>query len=177
MTSSPRERSRAELERWFDELLAAYGASLGRLAASYTRSSAEREDLVQEIALAIWSALPGFRGECSERTFFFRIAHNRALAHVARRRLPVAESETLPEVEDATPDPEKTLSGEQQGQLLMAAIRRLPVAHAQVVTLMLEGMTYQEIADVLGISETNVGARLTRGREMLRRLLRNANAG
>jgi RNA polymerase sigma-70 factor (ECF subfamily) len=59
----------------------------------------------------------------------------------------------------------------------MAAIRRLPVAHAQVVTLMLEGMTYQEIADVLGISETNVGARLTRGREMLRRLLRNANAG
>jgi RNA polymerase sigma-70 factor (ECF subfamily) len=127
--------------------------------------------------LAIWGALPGFRGECSERTFFFRIAHNRALAHVARRRLPVAESETLPEVEDATPDPEKTLSGEQQGQLLMAAIRRLPVAHAQVVTLMLEGMTYQEIADVLGISETNVGARLTRGREMLRRLLRNANAG
>jgi RNA polymerase sigma-70 factor (ECF subfamily) len=59
----------------------------------------------------------------------------------------------------------------------MAAIQRLPVAYAQVVTLMLEGMTYQEIADVLGISETNVGARLTRGREMLRRLLRNANAG
>ena len=177
MTSSPRERSRAELERWFDELLAAYGAALGRLAASYTRSAAEREDLVQEIALAFWGALPGFRGECSERTFLFRIAHNRALAHVARRRVPLAESDTLPEVEDANPDPEKALSSEQQGRLLMAAIQRLPVAYAQVVTLMLEGMTYQEIADVLGISETNVGARLTRGREMLRRLLRSANAG
>ena len=59
----------------------------------------------------------------------------------------------------------------------MAAIQRLPVAYAQVVTLMLEGMTYQEIAEVLGISETNVGARLTRGRDMLRRLLRRANAG
>jgi RNA polymerase sigma-70 factor (ECF subfamily) len=176
MRSSPRERSRAELERWFDELLATYGSALGRLAGSYTRTAAEREDLVQEIALAIWGALPGFRGECSERTFLFRIAHNRALAHVARR-LPVAESDTLPDVEDATPSPEKLLSSEQQGQLLMAAIQRLPVAYAQVVTLMLEGMTYQEIADVLGISETNVGARLTRGREMLRRLLRSANAG
>jgi RNA polymerase sigma-70 factor (ECF subfamily) len=177
MTSSPRERSRAELETWFDELLAAHGSALGRLAASYTRSAAEREDLVQEIALAIWGALPGFRGECSERTFLFRIAHNRALAHVARRRLPVAESDTLPEVEDATPDPEKALSIDQRGRLLMAAIQRLPVTHAQVVTLTLEGMTYQEIADVLGITETNVGARLTRGREMLRRLLRSEHAG
>ena len=52
-----------------------------------------------------------------------------------------------------------------------------PVAYAQVVTLMLEGMTYQEIADVLGISETNVGAQLTRGRDMLRSLLRSSNAG
>ena len=177
MTSSPRDRTRAELERWFDELLAAYGSALGRLAASYTRSAAEREDLVQEIALAIWGALPHFRGECSERTFLFRIAHNRAVAHVARRRLPLAESDSIPEVEDATPDPETALSSEQQSRLLMEAVQRLPVAYAQVVTLMLEGMTYQEIADVLGISETNVGARLTRGRDMLRRLLRSANAG
>jgi RNA polymerase sigma factor (sigma-70 family) len=176
MTSSPRERTRAELERWFDELLATYGSALGRLATSYARSAAERDDLVQEIALAIWGALPQFRGECSERTFLFRIAHNRALAHVARRRLPLAESETIPEVEDAAPDPEEALSCEEQGRLLMKAIQRLPVAYAQVVTLMLEGMNYQEIADVLGISETNVGARLTRGREMLRRLLRSANA-
>jgi RNA polymerase sigma-70 factor (ECF subfamily) len=74
-------------------------------------------------------------------------------------------------MEDATPDPERRLSAEQEGQRLLGAIHDLPIAHAQVVTLTLEGMSYTEIAEVLGISETNVGARLTRSREMLRKLL------
>jgi RNA polymerase sigma-70 factor, ECF subfamily len=167
--------SRAELEQWFDTVLAAHGPALGRLASSYTRTTGEREDLLQEIALAIWTALPHFRGECSERTFLFRIAHNRAIAHVSRRRLPVVDAETSPQVEDATPDPERALSSEQQGRRLLTAIQRLPLAYAQVVTLTLEGLSYEEIADVLGISESNVGARLTRARTMLRRLLRNSD--
>ena len=49
------------------------------LAFSYEAVASVREELVQEIALAIWQALPRFRGECSERTFVFRIAHNRGL--------------------------------------------------------------------------------------------------
>jgi RNA polymerase sigma-70 factor (ECF subfamily) len=50
-------------------------------------------------------------------------------------------------------------------------VQRLPLNHRQVVTLLLEGLSYAEIADVLGITETNVGARLTRARQMLRQLL------
>jgi RNA polymerase sigma factor (sigma-70 family) len=164
-------RSRAELEQWFDTLLAAHGPGLGRLASSYTRTTGEQEDLLQEIAFAIWGALPRFRGECSERTFVFRIAHNRAIAHMSRRRLSVAAPDADPEVEDAKPDPERALSGEQQSRRLLAAIHRLPLTYAQVVTLTLEGWSYEEIADVLGISESNVGARLTRARTMLRKLL------
>lgn len=168
-------RSRAELEQWFDTLLAAYGPALGRLASSYARTASEREDLLQEIALAIWGALPRFRGECSERTFLFRIAHNRAIAHVSRRRLPTVESDVELEIQAATPDPERALSTEQQGKRLLTAIHRLPVGYAQAVTLMLEGLSYEEIADVLGTSESNVGARLTRARTMLRRLLRDSD--
>jgi RNA polymerase sigma factor (sigma-70 family) len=130
---------------------------------------------LQEIALAIWGALPRFRGECSERTFLFRIAHNRAIAHLSRRRLPIVESGVELEIEDTTPDPESALSSEEQGTRLLAAIQRLPVAYAQVVTLMLEGLSYEEIADVLGISESNVGARLTRARATLRRLLKGSD--
>jgi RNA polymerase sigma factor (sigma-70 family) len=167
--------SPAELEQWFHALITAHGSALGRLAWSYTRAADEREDLVQDIALAIWGALPRFRGECSERTFLFRIAHNRAIANLARRRLPIVEADEELEIEDAAPDPERALSSEQQGQRLVEAVRRLPVGYAQVVTLTLEGMSYAEIADVLGISETNVGARLTRAREMLRRLLRTSD--
>jgi RNA polymerase sigma-70 factor (ECF subfamily) len=59
----------------------------------------------------------------------------------------------------------------QQGQRLLDAVQRLPVSLRQVVTLALEGLSYAEIGDVLGITETNVGARLTRARQRLRQLL------
>ena len=163
--------SRAELEQWFNTILATHGPALGRLAASYARAPGEREDLLQEIAMAIWGALPKFRGECSERTFVFRIAHNRSIAHIARRRLPTVDADEDMQIEDARPDPEAAFSSEQQGKRLLRAIRLLPVGYAQVVTLTLEGLSYADIADVLGIGETNVGARLTRARQMLRTLL------
>ena len=78
--------ARGELEQRFDALLEAHGPSLARLAASYARRASEHDDLFQEIAFAIWRALPGFRGECSERTFVFRIAHNRGCRTDARIR-------------------------------------------------------------------------------------------
>jgi RNA polymerase sigma-70 factor, ECF subfamily len=164
--------ARDELERRFDALLAVHGPALGRLAASYTRGLAEREDLLQDIALAIWRALPRFRGESSERTFVFRIAHNRAITQVGRRRpetVDLREDELI--VADTRPDPERSFSAGQQGERLLDAIRRLPLPYAQVITLTLEGLGYAEIAEVLGISETNVGARLTRARQTLRALL------
>jgi RNA polymerase sigma-70 factor (ECF subfamily) len=52
-------------------------------------------------------------------------------------------------------------------------VQRLPVGYRQVVTLTLEGLSYRETAEVLGITETNVGARLTRARQILRRLLQS----
>jgi RNA polymerase sigma-70 factor (ECF subfamily) len=162
--------SRSDRDARLEAILDAHGPALGRLAASYARESAERDDLFQEIVVAIWKALPRFRGECSERTFIFRIAHNRGVAHLVRRRPPAADAEEL-EVESPDPDPEQTLSRAQQGQRLIDAVQRLPLGYRQVVTLTLEGLAYGEIADVLGITESNVGARLTRARQMLRRWL------
>jgi RNA polymerase sigma-70 factor (ECF subfamily) len=158
----------ADRERRFTALIEAEGAALARLAASYAREPGDREDLFQDIAVAIWQALPRFRGECSERTFLFRIAHNRGIAHLARRRLPTIEAGDDLQLRDASPDPEQSLSAEQQGRRLRDAVLSLPVGYRQVVTLALEGMSYVEIGDVLGIAESNVGARLTRARQMLR---------
>ena len=169
------ERTRDDLEEWFDEVLRKYGAGLNRLAATYARESREREDLLQEIVFAIWRALPRFRGESSERTFLFRIAHNRAITHVAQRRPAMIAADDELEMVDIRPDPERALSARQEGHRLLEAVRSLPLAYAQVVTLTLEGMSYSEVAEVLGISEANVGARLTRSREMLRKLLRSAD--
>ena len=128
--------------------------------------------------MAIWRALPRFRGECSERTFVFRIAHNRAIAYITRRQLPTRGCGDELEIEDAP--------AESRGNALSRAGRTTaagrdpasPGEPRQVVTLMLEGFSYSEIAEVLGITETNVGARLTRARQMLRRAaLRDDDAG
>jgi len=164
----------ATLEREFDRLLAANGPALARLAACYTNTPSDRDDLLQEIALAVWQALRSFRGECSPRTFLFRIAHNRAIAYLARDqarnpgRFPAA---AVDEVHDSGPDPESGLAREQAAARLRSAIHRLPLVYRQVVMLALEDMGYADIAEVLGISESNVGARLTRARQLLRETL------
>ena len=161
------------LERNFDRLLELNGPALTRLAASYTNTLSDRDDLLQEIAFALWQALGRFRGECSERTFLFRIAHNRAIAYLARNKSQMSAAGEEIDVHDPAPNPESGLAQAQQTQRLQRAIRQLPALYRQVITLTLEGLGYGEIGEVLGISESNVGVRLNRARQMLRELLEN----
>jgi RNA polymerase sigma-70 factor, ECF subfamily len=163
--------SRKVLEEQHGRLFGAHRAALSRLAGSFTRSTGDRDDLLQEIAMALWRALPSFRGDCSERTFVFRIAHNRCITHLSTRRVTVSFEENEIDVEDPSATAEAVLAEEQERQRLLAAIRELPAIHREVLVLALEGMEYREIADVVGISESNVGVRLTRARERLKKLL------
>ncbi len=164
-------KSRSALEEQFDRILGEHSAAISRLAYSYEAIAGIREELVQEIALAIWKALPHFRGECSERTFAFRIAHNRALTHVLRRRPPAQSLEELEEVNepvDPRPHPDEQAALTSQRARLMSAIQSLPLAHSQLIVMMLEGLSYAEIGEVLGITENNVAVRLTRARKALK---------
>ena len=162
----------------FDRLLAAHDAAVQRLARSYERDPARQQDLVQEIWLAVWQALPRFRGEASERTFVFRIAHNRAVTHIEhwRRRRTEVLDEDAP-VADAAPDPERALSQQQRHERLRAAVQALPLNLRQVVVLTLEGLSHAEVADIIGISDNNVAVRMTRARAELTRLLGAAGRG
>lgn len=169
--------SRDPDETAFDRVLRTYGAALGRLAAAYERDEHDREDLVQEILLALWRALPGFRGDCSERTFVYRVAHNRALTH--RRRRGVSRSREAPldlagEIVDQSANPEADAGARQRRERLLDAVRRLSTAHRQVLLLRLEELSNREIAEVLGVNENVVAIRLTRARKALTELL---NAG
>jgi len=162
---------RRALEEQFDRILGDYGAAISRLAYSYEAVAGIREELVQEIALAIWQALTRFRGECSERTFVFRIAHNRGLSHVWRRRPSHQPLEELGESDqpvDPRPHPEEQAARTDQRVRLMSATQSLPVTHRQMIVLMLEGLSHAEIAEVMGVTENNVAVRLTRARKALK---------
>lgn len=151
----------------FEALLAEYGPALRRLVAAWERDAAARDDLLQEILVALWRALPRFRGECSERTFVFRVANNRALSHRFRKRESGEDLDAAAHVSDPRPTPEHEASAAQRLEHLLDALRRLPDASRQILTLALEGLTRTEIAEVLGITENNAGVRLSRARRAL----------
>jgi RNA polymerase sigma-70 factor (ECF subfamily) len=140
---------------------------------------AAREDLFQEIALAVWIGIPGFRGEASERTWLYRIAHNTASTqlHKFRQR---RERERQPIDADPEPaavaTPEPDLHHADQRDRFFAALRQLPTIDFQIVTMHLAGLSYTEIADVAGLTQTNVGARLSRVRKALASQLGTAEA-
>jgi RNA polymerase sigma factor (sigma-70 family) len=152
----------------FDRVVAEYGPALRRLASAWEPDAAAREDLLQEILFALWRALPKFRGASSERTFVFRVAHNRALTHRFRPRPETAALDAAAEVVDLRPTPEVEASAAQQVGRLLCALQSLPVAARQILTLSLEGLSRAEIASVLGITENNVGVRLSRARRALK---------
>ena len=162
---------RHDLEAQFDRILSEHGAAISRLAFGYETVASVREELVQDIALAIWQALAHFRGDCSERTFVYRIAHNRGLSHVWKRR---PQHQALEEIEesdqpiDPRPHPEEQVAQTDQRMRLMSAIQSLPVAHRQMIALMLEGLSHAQMAEVLGITDNNVAVRLNRARNMLK---------
>jgi len=158
-----------EIEAHFDRIIRGHGDALRRLARAYARDTADADDLFQEICLGLWRALPTFRGECSERTFTFRIGHNRGLTYRARRR---PEPDEIDEsVADQAPGPETVLGASIRHDGLLAAVRRLPESQRQVVLLSLEGLGNSEIGEVLGVTENGVAIRLTRARKALRELL------
>lgn len=151
----------------FDELLAANASRIDRILSSYERRPAVRAELRQEVALALWQALPGFRGEASARTFVARIAHNIGASHV-RRDVRRPGSETVDEaLPSQAPGVEDALQRVQQRERLADAVRRLPLGQRQAVVLYLEDFSQAEIAATLGITEGAVAVRLTRARDAL----------
>ena len=151
----------------FERVVQTYGAALRRLAGAWTRDPAAQEDLLQEILIALWRALPRFRGEAAERTFVFRIAMNRALTHRYRQPPAAAPLDTALEIVDPGRTPEAAAAAAEQRARLLAALHALPPPPRQILALSLEGLSTREIADVLGITENNAAVRLSRARRAL----------
>jgi len=142
-----------------------------RIASSYEAKPHLAQELAQDIYLAVWRALPSFRVQASSRTFVARIATNRAITHVVRAMkdpLPVALDDSIA----APEDPERQAIEQDQKERMMGAMRELPLVLRQAALLAAEGLTPQEIAEVLGISSNAASVRLSRAKDRLRQLLK-----
>ncbi len=152
----------------FERILKDYEMPLRRLTVSYASEPADRDDLYQEITAAIWTALPRFRGNSSERTWVYRIAHNIAIsASLRHRRRTQHETLLRQDVASQLLDPEAQSLESEQRLLLIEAVRSIRGLDKQIIVLHLEGLTNGEIAEVAGLTEGAVATRLSRVRAQL----------
>ncbi|HEY4311772.1 MAG TPA: RNA polymerase sigma factor [Pirellulales bacterium] len=155
--------------------LADHGTAVMKVARAYTLTSDECQDLAQEILLQAWRSVPCFEGKASPATWFYRVALQTAMNWQRKDKPRRIRQQPLIEVQ--VPASDGTTSAQQAQQRetvaqLYQAIHQLPKADAALVLLYLEEMSYREMAEVLGISESNVGVKLNRAKKALSDLMR-----
>lgn len=155
-----------------ESTLREHAGMLARIAGGYASQRAARDDLVQEMSVAVWKALPAWRGEGSLKAFVARVAQYAALDWC--RRDARAPADDIDDIEIAATGavPDEAAHAEQRRERLAAAIRQLPLGQRECVLLVLEGFASAEIAHVVGVGANTVDQRLSRARATLRAQLR-----
>ena len=159
-------RAKSAIERQIQQHL----PMLERIVASYESRHALQQELLQDVIVAIWQAADKFSGDASMKTYMARIAQNRCITHVDKAVRSVSGDALDDELQIAAPQSDSA-EQEQQWQQMMAHVRQLPLQQKQTLCLMLEGFSYKEIAQICGLSESNVGVLINRGKATLKEAL------
>lgn len=135
----------------------------------YCFSETDRQDLYQEIVYQLWRSYPSFRGQARISTWLYRIALNTAISGLRKQRRLITSVDPgrLPTEPLEIQYPAET---EQQFQLLYAAIDKLTEVEKALTMLYLEDKSYQEMEEILGISQNNLRVKMNRIRDKLRKI-------
>lgn len=159
-------------ESSFTELIERNRPRLARLCRVYAHNEDDRKDLFQEIVYQLWKALPRFRGEAKVDSFIYRIAVNTALTHVRRKqRKPTERLDPERQSLAFKPDWAGQMDQQKQLEVLYAAIGKLSDADRTLILMYLEEISYQEMAEITGLSVNLIGVRLNRIRKRLKDLI------
>ncbi|MDQ2919317.1 MAG: sigma-70 family RNA polymerase sigma factor [Verrucomicrobiota bacterium] len=153
----------------FTRLLDEHAGIIQKVARGYTKTQADREDLMQEITLQLWRAYPRYSPKRPFSTWMYRIALNLAISFLRRQTHPVRQTLSLEENQidvagDAARDPEM----DERVAILQHVIDSLPPLERGLMLLYLDEHSYREIAAILGLSETNVATKLNRLKQRVR---------
>jgi len=135
-------------------------------------SGDDRNDLLQEVLLAIWKSIPAFRGQAKPTTFLYRVCHNAAMLWIRteknyRRRVEQFGA-FAPNDSDVTSDS----PNDDRLANLYVAIRQLKPLDRSLILLSLDGISYRDMSEVLGLSESNIGVKLNRIKKQLNQTLK-----
>jgi RNA polymerase sigma factor (sigma-70 family) len=158
-------------EQLFVEMSSSCTGLINRIALSYEADPSLRRELIQDILLAIWVALPSFRGDASIKTFAASIAQKRCISHVSKRAREPRQVELPGDLVSAAPLPDEAAFRNDQRRVLIESIQLLPIPQREAIVLCLEGFSYAEIATILGISTNAAMLRCQRAKSTLKTIV------
>jgi RNA polymerase sigma-70 factor (ECF subfamily) len=138
-----------------------------RICRIYRDSKEDQEDLFQEIVYQLWKSFPSFKGESKISSWIYRITLNTAIVIYRKTKIEINYLEEFPEKIHPSTEHEVT----ENAARLFEALRKLNDGDKALISLYLEDFSYQEMAEITGISESNVGVKLNRIKNNLKIIL------
>ena len=155
-------------EREFEQLVKKHKNTIYTVCFMFSKDSEEVNDLFQEVLINIWQALPSFKGQSKMETWIWRISLNTCISCERKKK----KNATVPLTMDVDFFEDKDADA-QQVRMLYDRVHRLKPFDRAIVLLWLEGIAYDEIAAIVGITTSNVATRLFRIREQLKQMSNN----
>jgi len=151
----------SERDRIFGDWLASHKGILFKVVHAYAFEHADRQDLFQEIVLQVWRSVDAFRGESSVPTWMYRVALNTAMAWTRKEDRHQRGKQPLEGMEGLLTT-ESSEGRDPRVEWLYHQIAQLKDVDRSVALLMLDGFSYKEISAIAGITESNVGVKISR---------------
>jgi RNA polymerase sigma-70 factor, ECF subfamily len=163
------------LKEEFLEIVANYQGILHKVNHIYFRSESDREDNFQEILYQLWKSFPALKNRNSIGSWIYAVSINTSISRI-KKDSRIEYLENLSESLNAI-DTDKEISKQEDLHLLLRAIHNLNEIDKSIMLLYLEENSYDEIAEILGISRANVGVRINRAKGLLQQKLKHLNYG
>ena len=141
-----------------------------KIARAFTRTSHDREDLINDIALELWKSFKSFNGNSKISTWIYRVALNTSMNYKRKKRNDTLFS-SINDFKTETSEWLYEQDDSEQSEILYRCIDELNELNKAIILLYLDGNSHDDISEITGISKTNVGTRIGRIKEQIRNLV------
>jgi RNA polymerase sigma-70 factor (ECF subfamily) len=157
----------------FLEILSNYQGILHKVSIIYFKNASDRVDNFQEIVYQLWKSYPKLQNKNSIGSWIYAVSINTSISRIKIKKISRIEyRETLPDIPDSS-DIFEELSKNESLKLLLNAIYELDEIDRSIMLLYLDEKSYDEIAEIIGISKSNFGVRISRAKESIKQNIKN----
>ena len=159
------------MEKEFIELIKNHEGILHKICNIYFFRNPYREDYYQEMLIRLWKSFPSYKNQSAFSTWLYRVALNTAIDIIRKQNLQPKHTE-LSKIEYSIPEHEHNIESDKKEKLYQA-INYLSDVEKSIIILYLEDYSYKEIAEVIGLSESNTGVKINRIKIQLIKILKD----